>query len=83
VLYLVPLKPQWRFCLLVRSGDVLDSRWCTKPMGVGSFSGSASNLGVLALLYVFPDPVMLRVGFVRLEKAFNAHCDLFRGLYGS
>lgn len=82
VLYLVPLKPQSGLYLLVRGGDVLDSRWCTKPMRVvslvGSFSGSASKLVVVALVSVFPDLVMLRVGFVRLERAFNAHYDLSR-----
>jgi len=29
---------------------------------------------------VFPDPVLLLVGFDRLEKAFNACCDLSKGL---
>jgi len=82
---MVPLKPQAWLCMLVHSGDVLDSRWCTKRLRVGSlvgsFSSSASKLVVVALVSVFPDPVMLRVGFVRLERAFNALCDLTRGLY--
>ena len=62
----------------------LDSRWCTKPMRVGplvcSYPGSVSKLIVVSVVSVFPDRVMLRVEFVRLERAFNACCDLSRGL---
>jgi hypothetical protein len=73
------MKPHAGLCLLVRGCVVL----VYVGSLVGSFSGSASKLIVVALVSIFPEPIMFCVGFVRLERAFNARCDLSRGIYGS